>query len=338
MKNLLILFLSILSVINLQGQTCNTTVPTYTTISSACNSGNFTTSTEWTGNNPPPYVLTSGAYTIPAGVVVDIASSNFTLDYDLIVYGTLLVDGKLAMSNSTNKITVMSGGLVTCCASGYCGGSCASCGASDKISIGGTNVYCGAGGCGSVHGSFIGYSVLNNSGLPINLTSFSGNAEGNHVDLTWTTDSELNFDHFVIQRSSDGKTFTDLITIEGHGTTNIKQAYQWTDNTPMRGINYYRLTSVDYDNYRDVFHTIGVTYNGEKNVSLSPNPVEGTIVSFNSNFEFNGNITIYNNLGLIVYVSSLNENKINVSELKAGLYVVKISDGNFSKSIRLIIN
>lgn len=320
-------------------QTCNTVAPAYTTIGSACGSGNFTTASEWIGNVNPPFTLSGGAYTIPAGVVVDIASSNFKLDYDLIVYGTLLVDGKLAMTNSTNKITVMSGGLVTCCATGYCGGSCPSCGASDKIAIGGTNVYCGAGGCGSVHGSFSGYAVLNNGGLPIKLTSFSAEVKGTAVELKWSTASELNFDYIILQKSDDGHVFDNIAKVPGHGTTNIAHDYSFVDNTPFIGMNYYRLTSVDYDNYQETFTVIAVKYNGEKSINFSPNPSAGNQITFNSNFDFNGKLTIYDNYGLGVSAFNLNGTQeiLNIS-LPSGLYVFKVEGQDYSKALRIVIN
>lgn len=322
-------------------QTCNTVSPNYTTINSACNSGNFTTNSEWIGNVHPPFTLSAGAYTIPAGVVVDIASSNFQLDYDLIVYGTLLIDGKLAMTNSTNKITVMSGGLVTCCATGYCGSSCASCGASDKIAIGGTNVYCGAGGCGSVHGSFSGFAVLSNSGLPIKLSSFTGEANGSVIDLKWKTESELNFDYIILQKSDNGQDFGNLDLVKGHGTTNIPQNYSAVDSTPVIGANYYRLISVDYDNYTETFTTIAVEYLAQKSVSFSPNPSNGNQIKFNSNFDFVGNINIFDSFGSSVTTVQLNGTTtlLNfVTPLKPGLYVFKVEGQGYNKVFRIVIN
>lgn len=338
MKHIFLVFGFVLCMLDSFAQTCNTTAPSYTTIISACNSGDFSTSSEWVGGVNPPFTLSNGAYTIPAGVVVDIASSNFALNYDLIVYGTLLVDGKLAMTNSGGKIIVMSGGLVTCCASGYCGSSCPSCGANDKIAIGNTNVYCGV-SCGIVNGSFAGPAVLSNTGLPITLTSFDAELAGNKVDLNWSTSSEINFDYFLLEKSNDGSKFDSIGFVKGHGTTAVKQTYKTVDETPFIGFNYYRLTSVDFDKTIEVFKVVVVKYEGEKNVSLSPNPFNGTQITLNSNFEFVGEINVYDNLGLLVLKNNVSGGLINfASPLRSGIYVVKITSGDFSKSIRLVVN
>lgn len=339
MKKTILLIIMNLCVLGLFAQTCNTTTPNYTTINSACTSGNFTTSSEWIGGTNPPFTLSGGAYTIPAGVVVDIASSTFSLNYDLVVYGTLLVDGKLDMTNTSNKIIVMSGGLVTCCSSGYCGSSCASCGANDKIAIGGSNVYCGTGGCGSVNGSFTGPAVLSIVGLPITLISFDVKVDDGKVDLNWSTATELNFDYFLLQRSSDGVKFDSIGFVKGHGTTNVKQNYKAVDETPFIGKNYYRLTSVDFDKKTETFAIKYVLFGGEKNITLSPNPFNGQQITLNTNFEFSGTINVYDNLGLLVYSENTNGGVINfTSPLRTGIYVVKLTSTDFSKSIRLIVN
>lgn len=341
MKNykILIAFLALFLCLTTVGysQTCNTVAPTYTSINSNCTSGNFTTSSEWTGGVNPPFVLSAGAYTIPAGVVVDIASANFQLDYDLIIYGTLLVEGKLDMTSSTNKIIVMSGGLVTCCSSGYCGSTCATCTGGDKVSIGGTNVYCGI-GCGSVNGSFTGPAVLSNTGLPIKLSSFTGEQKAGTIELKWSTATELNFDYIILQKSDDGRTFNNVTKVQGHGTTSVAHDYSFVDNTPFLGVNYYRLISVDYDNYQETFKVIAIDYNGDKAVSFSPNPASNQI-TFNSNFDFNGKVVIYDNFGMSVTSFDLNgtQTLLNLS-LPSGLYVFKVEGQGYSKVFRIVIN
>jgi len=318
-------------------QTCNTVAPTYTTVGTPATSGNFTTSSEWVGGVNPPFTLSSGAYTIPAGVVVEIASSNFKLDYNLVVYGTLLVDGKLAMTSSSANIYVMSGGLVTCCASGYCGSSCPSCTGSDKISIGGTNVYCGI-GCGSVNGSFAGVSTLSNTGLPIKLSSFTGEQKGNTIELKWRTDSEINFDYINLQKSDNGREFTSIAHVPGHGTTAVAHDYSFVDPTPFIGMNYYQITSVDFDNYQETFKVIAVNYDGERSFNFSPNPAQNQI-TFNSNFDFSGKVSVYDNYGVQVTTFDLNgtTSLLNLS-LRSGLYVFKVEGQNISKAFRIVIN
>ncbi|HAE29946.1 MAG TPA: hypothetical protein DCF89_02435, partial [Flavobacteriales bacterium] len=58
-------------------------------------------------------------------------------------------------------------------------------------------------------------SVSGNIPLPVELTSFSAEPDGEDVLLTWSTASELNNDFFSIERSADGVSFSEIATISG---------------------------------------------------------------------------------------------------------------------------
>jgi hypothetical protein len=88
--------------------------------------------------------------------------------------------------------------------------------------------------------------VYPNQTLPIELTEFTATQSGDAVSLNWVTQSELNNRSFTVQRSADGKTFTDLGTIEGSGTTTIQHSYSFIDTLPIKGTGYYRLKQTDY--------------------------------------------------------------------------------------------
>ena len=83
--------------------------------------------------------------------------------------------------------------------------------------------------------------------IPITLSDFQSKKRENKVALTWETKSEVNFSHFVLERSTDGNTFYDLAKINASKQSNGSK-YDYTDNTPeATTINYYRLKMVDLD-------------------------------------------------------------------------------------------
>ena len=126
--------------------------------------------------------------------------------------------------------------------------------------------------------------VISTSGLPIELLFFKGFKKSTSISLSWATASELNFDYFEIQKSHDGLNFNVINNITGHGTTNERKDYSFEDEKPYIGRNYYRLKSVDFDGYSEVFDVIMVEYNGDKNFSVYPNPSEGYHVETETNF------------------------------------------------------
>lgn len=94
--------------------------------------------------------------------------------------------------------------------------------------------------------------------LPINLKSFEGRAIQGGVLLEWVTSSEQDNDHFRIERSEDGTQWQMLIKVPGSGTSYTEKSYQWTDNFPFPGLNFYRLVQVDHDGTEHPFRMISL--------------------------------------------------------------------------------
>ena len=96
------------------------------------------------------------------------------------------------------------------------------------------------------------------SPLPIELLSFKADCDGaSGVRLDWSTASEINNSHFVIQRSEDGivwETINDYIPAAGNSST--QRDYSFVDNNPFRGLTYYLLTQVDFDGTSETFDPI----------------------------------------------------------------------------------
>ena len=91
--------------------------------------------------------------------------------------------------------------------------------------------------------SFSGTGIL----LPVELGDISGIHTGREVYLEWTTLSERNNDYFTVQRTLDGKTFEDIGTVFGNGTTTESTDYAFIDVAPYSGTSYYRVKQVDYN-------------------------------------------------------------------------------------------
>lgn len=88
---------------------------------------------------------------------------------------------------------------------------------------------------------------INTTPLPIDLISFLGIKQGNNNALLWSTKTEQNNKEFLLYKSLDGSNWNKLASIHGAGTTEETQKYSYTDNSTTNGINYYRLSQVDYN-------------------------------------------------------------------------------------------
>jgi hypothetical protein len=91
------------------------------------------------------------------------------------------------------------------------------------------------------------------STLPIELSAFKCAATGSGIDLNWTTERESGSDYFIIERSKDAGAFEAIGKVSASGTTQHSVNYKFTDNAPMRGVNYYRLRQVDKNGAEQTF-------------------------------------------------------------------------------------
>ena len=73
----------------------------------------------------------------------------------------------------------------------------------------------------------ISYTNPVKSSLPVSLYSFTAQLDDNKVNLNWITALEINTSHFVIQRSTDGKSFDDDATVLSGGNSSVKKQYNY---------------------------------------------------------------------------------------------------------------
>lgn len=105
---------------------------------------------------------------------------------------------------------------------------------------------------------YIGTKNLINTPLPIKLLTFSGIQVNNTIELSWLTASEINNDHFEVEKLK-GDDFENIGKVEGAGNSNQKLSYQLVDIQPG-DVNYYRLKQVDYDGKESFSEVIAVEY------------------------------------------------------------------------------
>lgn len=111
--------------------------------------------------------------------------------------------------------------------------------------------------------------------LPIELLSFSANCAGDNVKLNWSTATEINNQEFIIHRSVDLMAWEEILRKPGAGNSNQIRNYQATDDRPVNGLAYYRLTQRDYDGTAESFAPVSADCysDGSGNtMSVYPNP------------------------------------------------------------------
>ncbi len=84
--------------------------------------------------------------------------------------------------------------------------------------------------------------------FPVSLLSFSGSYHGSTVGLQWTVAQEVNEKGYELDRSTDGKTFTELSFVNSKGNNAAQHSYLYNDNN-LPNVNkiYYRIKMMDND-------------------------------------------------------------------------------------------
>ncbi len=178
--------------------------------------------------------------------------------------------------------------------------------------------------------------------LPVELLSFTATPEKNSVELDWVTVSETNNAYFDVEKSVDGSRFEAIGKVAGAGTTAEKQNYQFTDNVPVEGMNYYRLKQVDTNGDFDYSDIRTVTFGKEGgSIQVHPNPaVEVTTVSFNG-IEGEATIEVFDVLGQKVMTQNVpngeNAVTIDIQKLTSGTYLVQLSNNIQQLTQKLIV-
>ena len=179
-----------------------------------------------------------------------------------------------------------------------------------------------------------------NAPLPVTLVAFNGKATQFGNELTWITSSELNNQGFRIERSVNGKEFATIAFINGKGTTNAKQTYNFTDTF---GEAYYRLVQVDFDGKSTPSNVIFVGSIATINASIAPNPSNGAARLILSGAENEVlTLSVISSNGKVLEslsgsAATLSESFNNLSgQLKAGTYIVKVVGNNSVQTIKFI--
>lgn len=121
---------------------------------------------------------------------------------------------------------------------------------------------------------FGGTAVVSCSPLPVEMLHFDANVVGASVALEWITASEQNTSRFIVERSVDGASWTELATVHAAGFSSTPRMYKHTDHAPVQGDGYYRLRTLDTDGAESLSAVRAVRFSDSWIVA--PNPTTGS--------------------------------------------------------------
>ena len=196
--------------------------------------------------------------------------------------------------------------------------------------------------------------------LPVELSAFNATLNGNNAVLAWETVSETNNAGFEVQRIagpsvetsrrdvSTERSWETVATLEGAGTTDEPQSYQFTDTAlPYAADSLsYRLRQVDTDGTESFSEAITIArqVTAAELLPTSPNPVRSqATVRFAVPEQQDVKLSLYDVLGRRVQMVSdgpadgRTEQQLDVSRLSSGTYFLRMQTDGHTDTQRITV-
>lgn len=98
---------------------------------------------------------------------------------------------------------------------------------------------------GSSYIDHVQITICYNSTLPIDIRKFDAKRERESVKLEWEVFAENNCNYFTVEHSVDGEKYNLIGNIPATGNMGETTLYNFFDEHPVQGENYYRLSMYD---------------------------------------------------------------------------------------------
>ncbi len=179
---------------------------------------------------------------------------------------------------------------------------------------------------------------------PVTIASFSASATSKSILANWHTSTELNTSSFAVQHSIDGIHFATVGVVKatGSGANN----YQFTDNNPTNGTNYYRLQSIDKNGSSGYSKVVSVSFTAKTNKYLVyPTIIRSGIVNIRTSdavagkavvrlVDLNGKTLQTTN---ITIASGSNVVPFKVNAVAKGSYILQVENATDKQAHKVIV-
>lgn len=181
--------------------------------------------------------------------------------------------------------------------------------------------------------------------LPVILLSFEAKEVNNGIQIQWITGSEIDNDHFILSKSTDGLIFNIVAEIDGVGNTSDITTYTFVDKSANAFSYFYKLEQIDFDGTKTTFEIIQVASNSISSfqAKLLQNPTSEVIrIQMKYNTHVPIEIRLLSLSGQVLYEKKEQPTPlINIdinSLLSPGVYLLSVNQGRNSIQQRLIID
>jgi hypothetical protein len=178
--------------------------------------------------------------------------------------------------------------------------------------------------------------------LPVQYSSLKATRTQTGNEINWSTASEKNNSHFLVERSINNSNFEMVGKVIGSGNSNVIKSYSYTDITSVIGNVCYRLKQVDFNGESELSKVVCVN-NSKQDAQIvtTPNPFNNQLViTVSGTQNTDTKVEIIDLLGKVHYATvnntQTNELVVNTTSLPNGIYFVKVTNGTEVTTQRII--
>ncbi len=169
--------------------------------------------------------------------------------------------------------------------------------------------------------------------LPVQWLSITGNLNSSKQAVINFKVNETNVANYSVQKSTDGNSFISVTTVNSKGDG--ENTYTATDLTPLTGTGYYRVKQTDRDGRFSYSAIVKLAAAEQQFISVYPNPAVNAITI--SGATPGTRATLVTMDGKLLQSININSNTftLNMGNYSSGTYILKTSDGQTEKIIKL---
>ena len=177
-------------------------------------------------------------------------------------------------------------------------------------------------------------SLINS--LPVTWLAVGAKLNGKEVQVSWTVSNEINVASYVVQRSTDGLSFSNIATVNATETVLPQKQYGAIDRLPLKGTNYYRILQTDKDGKYTYSKTVLVNVTEAGGLIIYPNPAASTVNVQNGQAIMK--LQVFNSGGQMMYEAKpvATQHAIPVQQWAPGVYYISITSGTQVTQSRFI--
>lgn len=173
--------------------------------------------------------------------------------------------------------------------------------------------------------------------LPIQLTSFKAYWTKPHVDLKWSSQSEINLQSYIVEKSTNGVDFAAIGEVQALSKTNASSVYTYSDTKALPGTIFYRLKIVEVDGHTDFSPVSQVIVLKTNSIQAYYKATSREIMVWRDRPGLNDQLNLYTIQGKPVQNWILDDKPLRVDHLAAGIYILAFEQNGVSSVQKIMV-